>query len=110
MKKKEWQKVIDTLAQPGIQESLTSHGLVLPLAESYFQTGKEEQAAPLFRQLAEGREHAEQARFRLAQIALKRGDRSQALNLFRELAEKGTDPLWKKIAQEEFSILEMTNQ
>ena len=108
--KKEWQKVIDTLAQPGIQESLTSHGLVLPLAESYFQTGKEEQAAPLFRQLAEGREHAEQARFRLAQIALKRGDRSQALNLFRELAEKGTDPLWKKIAQEEVSILEMTNQ
>lgn len=108
--KKEWQKVIDTLAQPGIQESLASHALVLPLAESYFQAGKEEQAAPLFRQLLEGQEQVEQARFRLAQIALNRGDRAQALNLFKELAEKGTDPLWKKIAQEKVAILEITNQ
>ena len=104
---KEWQQVIDTLTQPGVQELLAQHSMVLPLAESYFQAGKIEQAAIYFQRLSEQKGGSEQARFRLAQIELKKGDKQEALNLFKELAEKGTDQLWSKLAREEAAILEM---
>jgi predicted Zn-dependent protease len=81
--------------------------MLLPLAESYFQAGKNEQAATFFQRLSEQKGDSGQARFRLAQIALKKGDNQGALNLFKELAEKGTDQLWSKLAREEAAILEM---
>ena len=104
---KEWQKVIDTLGGPELRERVVQNGLLLPLAEAYFQAGKEQQAAPLFQQLAGEKTGDEQARYRLAQIELKRDNPKQALNLFKELAEKGKDPLWTKLAREEAAILEM---
>jgi len=107
--KKEWQKTIDTLTQPGMQESLAQQAMLLPLAESYFQTGKDDLAAPYFQQMVARKTGSDQAQFRLAQIALKK-NAQQALNLFKELAEKGTDPLWIKLAREEAAILEMRNR
>jgi len=104
---KEWQKVIDTLAQPGLEETPVRQAMLLPLAESYFQAGKDDQAAATFQRLIEQKEGSEQARFRLAQIALKKNNDRHALNLFKELAEKGTDPLWTKLAREEAAILEL---
>jgi lipopolysaccharide biosynthesis regulator YciM len=104
---KEWQKVIDTLGAAELRERVVQNGLLLPLAEAYFQAGKEQQAAPLFQQLAGEKTGDEQARYRLAQIELKRDNPKQALNLFKELAEKGKDPLWTKLAREEAAILEM---
>ncbi len=104
---KEWQKVIDTLSQTGVQESLAQNSLLLPLAESYFQTGKNDQAAMLFQRIMKQKEGSEQAQYRLAQIAAKKDDKQQALNLFKELAEKGKDPLWIKLAREEAAILEL---
>lgn len=105
--KQEWQKVVDTLAQPNVLETLPQHNMLLLLAESYFQLGKDEQALALFRRLKEHQDNGEQARFRLAQLALKRENKPDALILFKELAEKGKDPLWAKLAREEVAILEM---
>jgi len=107
---KEWQKVIDTLTQPGVQEVLAQQAMLLPLAESYFQTGKDDQAALVFQRIAAQQGNNEQARFRLAQIALKKNSAQQALNLFKELAEKGTDSPWTKLAREEAAILELKNR
>jgi len=105
--KQEWQKVVDTLAQPHVLETLPQHNMLLPLAESYFQLNKDEQALALFRRIREHQGSGEQAQFRLAQLALKRENKSDALILFKELAEKGKDPLWAKMAREEVAILEM---
>ena len=105
--RQQWQQTIDTLTQPDVQKLLAQHSMLLPLAESYFQTGEDDQAAIFFQQLSERKEGHEQARFRLAQIASKKGNTQQALNLFKELAEKGTDQLWSKLAREEVAILEL---
>jgi outer membrane protein assembly factor BamD (BamD/ComL family) len=104
---KEWQKVIDTLAQTDLQDALAQNSMLLPLAESYFQTGKDDQALTIFQRIKEQEEGSEQAQYRLAQIALKKDNKQQALILFKELAEKGKDPLWAKLAREEAAILEI---
>jgi thioredoxin-like negative regulator of GroEL len=99
--------VIDTLDQPELRPLLAGQALLLPLAESYYQAGKYEQASPLFAQLMAQDGGNEQAQFRLAQIESKMNNRKQALNLLKELAEKGKDPLWTRLAREEAAILEM---
>jgi len=105
--RKDWPKVIDTLTQPEMRDTPAQRAMLLPLAESYFQAGRDDEAAPLFRRLAGRTEASEQARFRLAQIVQRQNDKQEALNLFKELAEKGTDPLWTKLAGEEAAILEL---
>ncbi len=105
--KQEWQKVVDTLTPPKVLETLPQQGMLLPLAESYFQLGKNEQAGALFQRIKEHEHSGEQAQFRLAQLALKQANKPDALMLFKELAEKGKDPLWTKLAREEVAILEM---
>jgi tetratricopeptide (TPR) repeat protein len=100
---KEWQKVIDTLNQSDIRQVLPKNAL-LWLAESYYQSGKETLAEPLFEQLRT-QTNSEQAQFRLAQIAAKQDKTTQALKQFKELADKGSDPLWTKLAREEAAIL-----
>jgi tetratricopeptide (TPR) repeat protein len=108
---KQWQQAIDTLAQPRLQELLAQSSLLLPLAESYFQVGQGDQAAPLFRRIIEQQgTAAEQAQFRMAQIEAKKNNSLQALNLFKEIAEKGKDPLWTKLAREEVAIFQLRQQ
>ncbi|MDR2550776.1 MAG: tetratricopeptide repeat protein [Desulfobulbus sp.] len=103
-----WKKAIETLTQPEVREMLNRQGMLLPLAESYFHAGQNDQALPLFERIAErNRDGSEQAHYRLAQIALRKDRRPEALKLFKELAEKGTDPLWTKLAREEAAILEL---
>lgn len=80
---------------------------IMMLAESYFQTDQSVQAEPLFEQVVEEETGNDQAQFRLAQIALKKNNVQQALNRFTLIAEKGVDPLWKKLASEEIAILQL---
>ncbi|MCL2458314.1 MAG: tetratricopeptide repeat protein [Desulfobulbus sp.] len=102
-----WKKAIEVLTQPEVREMLNRQALLLPLAESYFQTGQNDQALSLFQRIAErNQDGSEQARYRLAQIALRKDQKPEALKLYKELAEKGTDPLWTKLAREEAAILE----
>lgn len=102
----DWSKVIATLSQPEIRSSLPPDAR-LWLAESYFQTGEPSLAVPLFLQVREETPTADQALFRLAQIAALQEKPVEALKLFKELAEKGSDPLWSKLARQEAEILEL---
>lgn len=104
---KQWQDVIDTLTKPEIQKVIGQHNSTLLLAESYFQTGQNDLAAPVFRRITEQEKGKEQAQYRLAQIELKNNNTMQALNMFKELAEKGKDPFWTKLAREETAILQL---
>jgi len=103
----QWQDVISTLTKPELQKVLGQNSGTLLLAESYFQTGQNDLAAPVFRRLLELEKGNEQAQYRLAQIESKNNNTLQALNLFKELAEKGKDPLWTKLAREETAILQL---
>ncbi len=76
-------------------------------AEAYFRTGTFEKAQPLYQAITKHEKKADQALFRLAQIAFKKNNIEQALNRFEEIAEKGEDPLWKKLAQEEIAIIKL---
>ncbi|MCL2340606.1 MAG: tetratricopeptide repeat protein [Proteobacteria bacterium] len=103
-----WNKVVETLSPPELQDLLAQQGMLLPLAESYFRLDQNDRALPLFQRLAERNQHgSEQARFRLAQIAQRQNNRPQALKLFKDLAEKGTDPFWTKVARDEAALLEL---
>lgn len=106
----QWQKTIDTLSQPAVNDLLASQGMFMALAESHFQIGQFDQAATWFDRILSRDPESEQARFRLAQIERARNNRQQALKLFRELAEKGKDPLWSKLAREEMAIMELRDR
>lgn len=104
---KQWPQVIATLDKAQLKKRLAENALLLPLAEAYFQTNKNDEAQALFQQLVSRDENNGQALFRLAEIEQRRGNSSQALKQFQQLAEKGKDPLWKKLAKEEAAILEL---
>lgn len=103
----QWPQVIEVLEQPELQASLDQEELILLLAESYFQSNQDDKAKPLFARLADLKEKSEQARFRLAQLELRKNNRPLALKLLQELAEKGTDSLWTKLAREEAALLQL---
>lgn len=105
--KRQWQQVIDILGKLDSARAALQNNATFMLAESYYQTGKEDLAAAEFRRVAAQEGGSEQAQFRIAQIESKKGDAAQALKLFKELAEKGKDPLWTKLAREEVAISEL---
>ncbi len=104
--KNDWQNVIATLTQSALRSELPPDAL-RRLAESYFQTGEPTLAEPLFQQVREHAPTDDQALFRLAQIAAQQDKSMQALKLFQEVADKGSDPLWRKLARQEAEILEL---
>ncbi len=104
---KQWPQVIEVLEQPALGDQAAAGDLPLLLAESYFQTARDDKARPLFARLADKDDGGEQARFRLAQIEQRGNNRAQALKLYTELAEKGTDSPWTRLAREEAAILQL---
>lgn len=105
-----YQEVIDILSKPEVLPLLAANQADLLLAESYFQVGEDDQAAQAFARIGAQEEGADQAQFRLAQIAAKKNNPAQALKLFKEVAEKEKDSLWTKLAREEAAILEIQPQ
>ena len=104
---KRWQEVIDILTRPEMKSLVASGDMTFILAESLYQNGQNDPARPLFLEVAAGENNADQARFRLAQLAFRDNNMPEALNQFKELADKGKDPLWTKLAQEEAAILQL---
>lgn len=80
-------------------ESLTVKEMAL-LAEAHFQSGKAERAEQLYRQLFDAPEYAARARYRSAQIRLRRQQRQEALNLLRKVVETDDSSPWVKLAQD----------
>ncbi len=104
----QWQNIIQHFETADITQGNddATQGTMM-LAESYFQTDQAIKAEPLFEQVIEKEVGNDQAGFRLAQIALEKDNIQQALNRFTQIAEKGVDPLWKKLASEEIAILQL---
>ncbi len=102
-----WRDVIHILSQPGMAAATAGGRHGYELAEAYFQTGQYDLARPIFERLKEEDDFRDLALFRLARIDLERGRRDAALKEFRQLAEKGKDPLWVKLAEEEIRILDL---
>ena len=82
---------------------------MLQLAESYFQIGDTDKAAPFYEQLALQAEPGifEQAIYRLAEIDLRTDQRQAAAKRLAELSQRGKNPLWVKMAKEELDILQL---
>jgi tetratricopeptide (TPR) repeat protein len=78
-------------------EPVPPEGLLLQ-AEALRRLGRARNALPLYEVLAEDGTYGDQATFRCGEILLADGRRNEALKLFRKLAEKGDDPLWRKLA------------
>lgn len=76
-------------------------------AESLYSIDRLADALPLFEKLLADATYKDQALFRTGQIFKRDGKTEEALNSFQELAEKGTSPLWIKLAEEESQILQL---
>lgn len=94
----DYSQVIDCANRIGMDgDPIPAEGLLLQ-AEAMRRLGRSERALPLFEVLAEDGTYVDQATYRHAQILLSMGKRAEALKLFSKLAEKGEDPLWRKLA------------
>jgi len=103
----QWQEIIKRAAVEATPPDDTDPQKTLIFGEAYFHTRAFEKAEPLYQALAKQPQNTDQALFRLGQIALEKDNTEQALNWFTEIAEKGEDPLWKKLAQEEIALLRL---
>ena len=74
------------------------------LAESVYQLGDNKKAEALFIPLQQDSSYKDQALFRLAEIARQKGQKENALKLFTQIVEKGSDPLWQRLAKKELEI------
>lgn len=70
------------------------------LAESYFQLGKNTAAEKIYQQLQSDPAYATQARYRRAQLLLRKQQRKVALNLLKQLVEEDGNSPWGKLAQD----------
>jgi outer membrane protein assembly factor BamD (BamD/ComL family) len=70
------------------------------LAEASYQSGALSNADNYFRSLFDDPELSSQARYRSAQISLKRGDRERSLQILEDLVATDSDSGWGKLAQD----------
>jgi lipopolysaccharide biosynthesis regulator YciM len=77
---------------------------VFMLAESAYQTGDIKKSAELFTTVQQESSHQDQSLFRLGQIARQNGDSESALKYFKQIVEKGSNPLWQKLAKKELEL------
>ncbi len=71
------------------------------LAECEFNTGKYQQAQPLYQALEAKSSYHEQALFRLGQIAERQGQNEKSLKFYQKIVETGKDSVWRSYAERE---------
>jgi tetratricopeptide (TPR) repeat protein len=91
-------KVMDKDLQNAVPEE------VFLRAEALLKGGKERRALPFYQHLVEDSSFSDQAAYRCAQIYLSTGKSDEALKLLQSLAEKGNNPLWRKMAEETLAV------
>lgn len=74
------------------------------LAESFYQLGLFDKAAPVFASIPSESEHHDQALYRRAQLLQLAGNIPGSLKIYTELVETGKNPLWIKLAQKELEL------
>ena len=78
------------------------------LAESLFHLNNIDQAEPLFEKCRKKEIYADQSIYRLAQISRMKGNETKALELFSEISNQKEDSLWKKYAQKELRLNDLS--
>ncbi|PIE56936.1 MAG: hypothetical protein CSA34_01155 [Desulfobulbus propionicus] len=100
----DWEAVIGLLDRVSMQEHLKDPDTAYMLAESAYQQGRFDLAAKMFGELLADGQRTDQSQYRLAGIALLRGDRETGRNQLTELVKKGKDRIWTRMAQEDLKI------
>jgi tetratricopeptide (TPR) repeat protein len=70
------------------------------LGEAYYQRERNQAAEKVYNSLHEDQVYASQARYRSAQLLIKRGERSAALKLLEQAVEKDPAGAWGKLARD----------
>lgn len=95
-----WQEVVDCLEkvrQSGAKIEVKEMAL---LAEAYYRLRQNSPAEKIYRQLQSEADYTSQARYRLAQLRLRQGQRSAALNLLQQVVDEDDNSSWGKLAQD----------
>ncbi|KAF0188235.1 MAG: hypothetical protein FD168_1939 [Desulfobulbaceae bacterium] len=100
----EYAKARAILEEQKISEKTQEQEPLFMLAECHYQLGDFERAGTLFLPLQQAKSFQDQAMFRLAEIAWKKGQKEQALKLFKQIVETGINPLWQKLARKELEL------
>lgn len=100
----EYAKARAILEEQRISEKTQEQEPLFMLAECHYQLGDFESAETLFLPLQQAKSFQDQAMFRLAEIAWKKGQKDQALKLFKQIVETGNNPLWQKLARKELEL------
>jgi Tetratricopeptide repeat len=79
------------------------------LAESFYKQGDREKAAGVYATLENAPLFQDQSLFRLADIALKAGQKEKAVKLLQQIVDKGKDTLWKSLAKKELEYENIVN-
>ncbi len=104
---KRFEDVIFLLSPLVLHEKAADSSTTMILAESLFQTKRNDEALALFQDLQKDDLYHDQALYREGLLFLELNKEEEALNRFKQLAEKGKDPLWIKLAKEEIQILQL---
>ncbi len=70
------------------------------LGEAYFKLRQNNNAGKIYRQLLDDKKYSSQARYRSAQLLLRKKQRGEALNLLAQLVDEDGGSRWGKLAQD----------
>ncbi len=82
--------------------------LTFILAESLFLLGNTAEAEPVYQESKTIDRYSGQSLYRLAEIARENGDEQQALKLYTEITASANDTLWKKFAERELRLNQLS--
>lgn len=95
-----WQEASDCLEKVRQSGSKLEVKEMALLAEAYYRLQKNAAAEKIYRQLQTDADYASQARYRLAELLLRQGERPAALNLLQQLVDEDGASAWSKLAQD----------
>ncbi len=106
---KQYKKVSDLLFPLYQAEIPMKDDLHFMLAESLFVNEDNTNAEAIYKKSRKTTRYRDQASYRLAEIARKKGDDEEALHLLTDIAEgKDDDSIWKKYAVRDLQISQLT--
>jgi len=96
----QWDEVIESLEwvrQSGQDLEVKEMAL---LGEAYYQLRQNRQAEDVYRELFDNKSYGAQARYRLAQLLLRKQERKPALDLLNQVVKSDADNSWAKLARD----------
>lgn len=95
-----WDKVIESLEWVRQSEQDLEVKEMALLGEAYYQLRQNRQAENIYRELFDDESYGAQARYRSAQLLLRKQERRPALDLLNQVVKTDADNSWAKLAQD----------